>query len=97
MLRGERCPGAPAGQGVQTLGGGRGVIPQSVIEIVESLDRAEPTCSTGAAGRAALEMVMSFHESHHSGNGRVDLPLTNRDRRILVRDAAFISSAKPNA
>ena len=96
-MREEPFPETPADQVVHTFGGGRCVIPQSVIEIVESLDRAEPTCSTGAAGRAALEMVMSFHESHHSGNGRVDLPLTNRDRRILVRDAAFISSAKPNA
>ena len=88
-------PETPADQEVNTFGNGRCVIPLSVEEIVESLDESKDTVSTGHDGRAALEMVLSFHESEKRGNGRVDFPLEDRDTQILVRNEDFISSVVP--
>jgi len=90
-------PQTPAEEVVNTFGAGRCVLPRAVEEIVASLDRGEPTCSTGEDGRTALEMVLALHESHALGNVRVGFPLSNRDRRVLVRDADFVSSAQPAA
>ena len=89
-------PEVPEEQEMNTFGVGRCVIPLSVVEIVESLDRDQDTISTGYDGRAALEMVLSFHESERLGNARVDFPMQNLDLRVLVRDEAFISSAVPH-
>ena len=85
----------PADQEVNTFGNGRCVIPLSIKEIVESLDESKDTVSTGQEGRAALEMVLSLHESEKRGNGRVDFPLEDRDTQVLVRNADFISSVIP--
>lgn len=91
----EVFPEVPEDQKVNTFGAGRCVIPLSVVEIVESLDRDRDTISTGSDGRAALEMVLSFHESERLGNARVDFPMQNLDLQVLVRDEGFISSAVP--
>ena len=71
------------------------MIPLSVEEIAESLDRDQDTISTGEDGRAALEMVLSLHESERLGNARVDFPMTNLDLQVLVRNEGFISDAIP--
>ncbi|MDP6041248.1 MAG: Gfo/Idh/MocA family oxidoreductase [Candidatus Latescibacteria bacterium] len=91
----EAFPEVPEDQKVNTFGAGRCVIPLSVIEIVESLDQDQDTVSTGHDGRAALEMVLSFHESERLGNARVDFPMQNLDISVLVREDEFISSAVP--
>jgi len=88
-------PEVPEDQKLNTFGNGRCVIPLSVEEIVESLDTNEDTVSTGHDGRAALEMVLSFHESENRGNARVDFPLENRDTQVLVRNEDFISAVVP--
>ena len=91
----EVFPEVPEDQRVNTFGAGRCVIPLSVAEIAESLDRDQATVSTGHDGRAALEMVLSFHESERLGNTRVDFPMQNLDIQDLVREDEFISSAVP--
>jgi UDP-N-acetylglucosamine 3-dehydrogenase len=91
----EVFPEVPEDQRVNTFGAGRCVIPLSVAEIAESLDRDHATVSTGHDGRAALEMVLSFHESERLGNARVDFPMQNLDIQVLVREDEFISSAVP--
>ena len=83
------------GRVINTFGSGRCGIPLSVEEIVNGLDLNQDSISTGHDGRAALEMVLSFHESERLGNGRVDFPVENRDIRVLVRNEDFISSAVP--
>lgn len=85
----------PEDQKINTFGIGRCVIPLSVKEIVDSLDQNTDTVSTGRDGRAALEMVLSFHESERLGNARVDFPLQNHDLRVLVRRSDFISNVMP--
>ena len=80
---------------LNTTDRGRCVIPLSVEEIVESLDRDQDTISTGEDGRAALEMVLSLHESERLGNARVDFSMTNLDLQVLVRNEGFISDAVP--
>lgn len=94
-LKEEPFPEVPEDQRINTFGAGRCVIPLSVEEIVESLDTDADTVSTGRDGRAALEMVLSFHESERLGNARVDFPLQNHDLRVLVGSADYISRAVP--
>ena len=91
----ESFPDVPEDQRVNTFGSGRCVIPLSVEEIVGGLDLDQDSISTGHDGRAALEMVLSFHESERLGNSRVDFPMENRDICVLVRNEDFISSAVP--
>ena len=91
----EKFPVVPEEQKVNTTNAGRCVIPLSVAEIAESLDRDQDTISTGEDGRAALEMVLSLHESERLGNARVDFPMQNLDNQVLVRDEGLISSAVP--
>ncbi|MEC8842121.1 MAG: Gfo/Idh/MocA family oxidoreductase [Candidatus Poribacteria bacterium] len=91
----ELFPNVSEGREINTFGSGRCVIPLSVEEIVNGLDLNQDSISTGHDGRAALEMVLSFHESERLGNGRVDFPVENRDIRVLVRNEDFISSAVP--
>jgi len=91
----EVFPELPEDQRVNTFGAGRCVIPLSIQEIVESLDKDEDTVSTGRDGRAALEMVLSFHESERLGNARVDFPVQNLDLEVFVRQEDFISTAVP--
>jgi predicted dehydrogenase len=91
----ELFPNVSEGWEINTFGSGRCVIPLSVEEIVNGLDLNQDSISTGHDGRAALEMVLSFHESERLGNGRVDFPMENRDIRVLVRNEDFISSAVP--
>jgi predicted dehydrogenase len=88
-------PEVPEEHRLNTFGSGRCVIPGSVEAIVESLDNNEDTVSTGYDGRAALEMVISLHQSEQQGNVRVDFPLVDRDTSVLVKDADFISAAVP--
>ncbi len=88
-------PEVPEDQKLNTFGNGRCVIPLSAEEIVESLEKNEDTASTGHDGHAALEMVLSFHESEKLGNARVDFPLENIDTPVIVRGADFISSVVP--
>lgn len=97
MVDGEErsFPEVPADQVVNTFGNGRCVIPLSVEEIVESLDKDEDTASTGQDGRSALEMVLSFHESEKLGNTRVDFPLNKVDTPVIVRGSNFVSTAVP--
>ena len=71
----EKFPEIPEEHKLNTTDRGRCVIPLSVEEIVESLDRDRDTISTGEDGRAALEMVLSLHESERLGNARVDFPM----------------------
>jgi predicted dehydrogenase len=91
----EPFPTVPDDQIINTFGNGRCVLPSSVADIVDALDSGRDSLSTGHDGRAALEMVLSFHESHRLGNARVDFPMTNHDLRVLVREADFVSGAKP--
>ena len=91
----EKFPEIPEEHKLNTTDTGRCVIPLSVEEIVESLDRDQDTISTGEDGRAALEMVLSLHESERLGNARVDFPMTNLDLQVLVRNEGFMSSAVP--
>ena len=91
----ETFPEIPEEHKLNTTNVGRCVIPLSVEEIVESLDRDQDTISTGEDGRAALEMVLSLHESERLGNARVDFPMTNLDLQVLVRNEGFMSSAVP--
>jgi predicted dehydrogenase len=88
-------PEVPEDQKLNTFGSGRCVIPGSVEAIVESLDKDEDTVSTGLDGRSALEMVISFHQSESRGNARVNFPLEDRDTRVLVKEADFMSGAVP--
>lgn len=96
-IEGEKqiFPEVPPGQGLNTFGSGRCVIPGSIEAIVESLDKLEDTASTGRDGRAALEMVISFHQSESRGNTRVNFPLEDRDTRVLVKNVDFTSGAVP--
>jgi hypothetical protein len=96
-MREEPFPAVPEEEQINTFGVGRCVLPASVENIVESLDRRADSLSPGHDGRAALEMVLSFHESERLRNARVDFPLANRDLRVLVRPESFISSARPEA
>ena len=91
----EKFPEIPEEHKLNTTNEGRCVIPLSVEEIAESLDRDQDTISTGEDGRAALEMVLSLHESERLGNARVDFPMTNLDLQVLVRNEGFMSSAVP--
>jgi len=97
FVKGEEqsFPAVPDDQKLNTFGNGRCVIPLSVEDIVTSLDRNEDTVSTGQDGRAALEMVLSFHESEKAGNSRVDFPLENIDTPVLVKQADFVSAVRP--
>jgi predicted dehydrogenase len=96
-LKEEPFPAIPEDERINTFGAGRCVLPASVENIVESLERGTDSLSTGRDGRAALEMVLAFHESERQGNARVDFRMTSRDLRVLVRPEGFISSAKPAA
>ena len=91
----QSFPEVPDDQKLNTFGSGRCVIPLSVEDIVDSLDKDVDTVSTGHDGRAALEMVLSFHESEKAGNARVEFPLQNLDTPVIVRGADFISSVVP--
>jgi predicted dehydrogenase len=96
-LQEQPFPDAPESEQINTFGAGRCVLPASVEDIAESLDRRGDSLSTGRDGRAALEMVLAFHESERLRSARVDFPLENRDLRVLVRPEGFMSGAKPEA
>ena len=88
-------PEIPEEARTHTFGRGRCVIPLAVEEIIDSIEQNKNTISSGRDGYAALEMLLSFHESERIGNNRVDFPMQNKDIRVLVRDSDFISSAVP--
>jgi predicted dehydrogenase len=94
-LKRKLFPELPEEARTHTFGTGRCVIPLAVEEIIDSVERDEETVSSGRDGYAALEMLLSFHESERIGNNRVDFPMQNKDIRVLVRDPGFISSAVP--
>jgi predicted dehydrogenase len=96
-MKEQPFPNVPENERINTFGAGRCVLPASVEDIVDSLERRAESLSTGRDGRAALEMVLALHESERLGNARVDLPLENRDLRVLVRPEGFMSSAKPES
>jgi len=88
-------PAIPEEAKLHTFGRGRCVIPLAVEEIIESIEQDKDTISSGRDGYAALEMLLSFHESERIGNNRVDFPMQNKDIRVLVRESDFMSSAVP--
>ena len=88
-------PKLPGEAKMQTFGVGRCVIPLAVEEIIDSIEQDEETISSGRDGYAALEMLLSFHESERVGNSRVNFPMQNKDISMLVRNPGFISSAVP--
>ncbi len=96
-LKEKPFPELPEEAEIYTFGVGRCVIPLAVEEIIDSIEQNKETISSGRDGYAALEMLLSFHESERTGNNRVDYPMQNKDIRILVRDHGFISSAVPEA
>lgn len=62
-------------------------IPSKTVVIVRDLVRCleadrTPHCS-GEDGRAALEIALALRESHRRGGVRVDLPLENRDLKMI--------------
>jgi len=94
-LKKKPFPAIPEEAKTYTFGTGRCVIPLAVEEIIESIEQNEDTISSGRDGYAALEMLLSFHESERIGNNRVDFPMQNKDISVLVREPDFISSAVP--
>ncbi len=94
-LKEKPFPELPEEAKIHTFGIGRCVIPLAVEEIIESIEQNKDTISSGRDGYAALEMLLSFHESERTGNNRVDYPMQNKDISVLVRDPGFISSAVP--
>ena len=62
-------------------------IPSKTVLIARDLVRCisedkTPHCS-GEDGRAALEIALALRESHRRGGVRVDLPLENRDLKMI--------------
>ncbi|MGH2458383.1 MAG: Gfo/Idh/MocA family protein [Chloroflexota bacterium] len=56
---------------------------RAVRDLIDCLETGkDPTCS-GEDGRAALEVAIALRESHRRGGVRIDLPLANRELRIL--------------
>ncbi len=56
---------------------------RAILDLIDCLETGkEPACS-GEDGRAALEVAIALRESHRRGGVRVDLPLANRELRIL--------------
>ena len=94
-LKKKPFPEIPEKAKMYTFGRGRCVIPLAAEEIIDSIEQNEDTVSSGRDGYAALEMLLSFHESERIGNNRVDFPMQNKDIRVLVRESDFISSAVP--
>lgn len=94
-LKEKPFPELPEEAKIHTFGVGRCVIPLAVDEIVDSIEQNNETISSGRDGYAALEMLLSIHESERTGNSRVDFPMQNKDISVLVRDPGFISSAEP--
>ena len=94
-LKRKPFPEIPAEAKTYTFGTGRCVIPLAAEEIVDSIEQDKETISSGRDGYAALEMLLSFHESERIGNHRVDFPMQNKDISVLVREANFISNAVP--
>jgi len=94
-LKKKPFPEIPEEAKMYTFGRGRCVIPLAVEEIIDSIEQDEDTISSGRDGYAALEMLLSFHESERIGNNRVDFPMQNKDISVLVREPDFISNAVP--
>jgi predicted dehydrogenase len=56
---------------------------RAILDLVKCLDTGKlPNCR-GEDGRAALETAIALRESHRRGGVRIDLPLANRELRIL--------------
>ena len=58
----------------------------SMVDAIEGVCRAleegEERICPGEFGREALEIAIGLRESHRQGNGRVDLPLADRELRM---------------
>jgi predicted dehydrogenase len=48
----------------------------AVGELINALETGKPLVSTGHEARKTLEIMLAMLKSHHAGNVRVDLPLT---------------------
>ena len=96
-LKEKPFPEIPEEAKTHTFGSGRCVIPLSAEEIADSIEQNKETVSTGRDGYAALEMLLSFHESERTGNSRVDFPMQNKDISVLVRENDFISNVVPTS
>ncbi len=94
-LKEKPFPVPPEEEKINIFGAGRCVIPLAVEEIIHSIEQDEDTISSGRDGYAALEMLLSFHESERTGNSRVNFPVQNKDIRVLCHDSDFVSSAVP--
>lgn len=79
---------------------------QSVNAFIDSVDSSAPVKCSGADLHKALELAISLRESHRRGTTKVNLPLVDRDlkiihsarrrigRRALAGAEAFIESVK---
>ena len=94
-LKEKPFPEPPEEEKINIFGIGRCVIPLAVEEIIHSIEQDEDTVSSGRDGYAALEMLLSFHESERTGNSRVNFPVQNKDIRVSAVKSDFVSSAVP--
>ena len=64
-------------------------IANAIQNIINALENNKKIKCTGEDGRAALEIALAFHESHNSGGIKINLPLQNRDLRVIPRQTSF--------
>ncbi|HDM78842.1 MAG TPA: Gfo/Idh/MocA family oxidoreductase [Deltaproteobacteria bacterium] len=57
---------------------------KAVEEIIECVEQNKESVSSGAEGRAALELALAFHESSAVG-AKVRLPLQNKNLRVVSK------------
>ena len=51
-------------------------------DLIRAVETGETPPSDGRSGRATLELIVAFHQSHLRGNARVDFPLQETGYRI---------------
>lgn len=59
--------------------------PDYVNHLIDCMEGKVENVSGPRDGRAALEIALAIHHSHSEGGERVNLPLENRDVRVLSR------------
>ncbi|MCS7223480.1 MAG: Gfo/Idh/MocA family oxidoreductase [Armatimonadetes bacterium] len=57
----------------------------AVGDLLDSIENDREPISSGADGRAALEIGLAFHASHRQGNRPVPLPLADRSLQVISR------------
>jgi predicted dehydrogenase len=63
----------------------RGTLVAAIEEMIECIEDATLSRSSGEDGRAALELALAVYASHRSGGSRIRLPMADRDMVVWSR------------